>query len=84
MSKFKLKHSYYKASTPELFRKIGDSILIAGPILQTAIMELPITENAKIWINFGITILTVIGKIVTNFFVESHPTDQVDPTIPQN
>ena len=68
--KFKLKHSYYKASTPERMRKLGDSILIAGPIMQGAIMGLPVAENTKLWVAFGITCVTVLAKIVTNFFME--------------
>jgi hypothetical protein len=72
---FKLKHSYYKASTPERMRKLGDSIMIAGPVMQGAIMGLPITENTKLWIAFAITCSTVLCKVITNFFTEETPAD---------
>jgi hypothetical protein len=49
-------------------RKVGDAILIAGPIFSGAVMNLPIKETTKLWINFGITCCIVIGKILTNFF----------------
>lgn len=67
---WKLKGEYYKKPTPIKMRKLGDSILIAGPLLQSAIMGLPLTETQKIWVNFSITISTLIGKLITNFFTE--------------
>lgn len=83
MAEFKLKQSYYKAHTPELFRKIGDAILIAGPMIQGAVMGLPVEDTTKIWLNFSITMLSAIGKITTNFFVETpnSPIQEVDPTV---
>lgn len=70
MAQFGFKKDYYRARTPIKMRKLGDGILIAGPILQTAIMSLPLTDLQKTWINFGITIITLIGKLITNFFTE--------------
>jgi len=80
--KFKLKHSYYKSATPEKMRKIGDAILIAGPILEGAVMQLPISDITKQWINFAITILTVGGKILTNFFAEDSDAEKINSDIP--
>lgn len=80
--KFKLKHSYYKSATPEKMRKIGDAILIAGPILEGAVMQLPVSDTAKQWINFSITILTVGGKILTNFFAEDSAAEKINSDIP--
>lgn len=80
--KFKLKHSYYKSATPEKMRKIGDAILIAGPILEGAVMQLPISDTTKQWVNFAITIITVGGKILTNFFAEDTHKEQENCDIP--
>ncbi len=60
---------YYKP-TPSLFRKIGDSILIGCTSISTAVMGLPISEHAKLWIVFYLNIVGVGGKIITNFFKE--------------
>ena len=87
MADFKLKQSYYKSPTPEAFRKIGDAILIAGPMIQGAVMGLPLSDSSKIWVNFGITILCALGKISTNFFIEAQPNcpvQPVDPTVPSS
>lgn len=74
--KFKIKQSYYAASTPEILRKVGDAILVAGPVLQGAVMGLPITDTTKLWIGFALTCLTVIGKVITNFFVHDSHTEE--------
>ena len=60
----------YKKPTPVIWRKIGDSVLIASASLSTAVMGLPITEHNKLYIVFALNVLGVIGKIVTNLFKE--------------
>ena len=70
MSQFKLKKSYYKSNTPEKMRKLGDAILISGPVLQSATMSLPLTDQQMVWVNFSITIITLAGKIWTNFYAD--------------
>lgn len=70
MPQFKLKKSYYKAATPEKMRKLGDAILISGPVLQSATMSLPLTDQQMVWVNFAITIITLAGKIWTNFYAD--------------
>lgn len=70
MPQFKLKKSYYKKATPEKMRKLGDSILLSAPVLQSSAMNLPLTDNQILWVNLGITFLTVAGKIWTNFYIE--------------
>jgi hypothetical protein len=76
MAQFKLKKSYYKRNTPEKMRKLGDAIMISGPVLQSATMNLPLTDGQMIWINFGITIVTLGGKILTNFFADGEEDKQ--------
>jgi hypothetical protein len=58
----------YKKPTPVIWRKIGDSVLIASASLSTAVMGLPISEHNKLYIVFALNVLGVIGKILTNLF----------------
>ena len=60
----------YWTPTPVKARKIGDAFLVLSASLSGAVMGLPLPDNQKLWINFGLTLLGVIGKIVTNFAVE--------------
>lgn len=52
-------------SRPKI-KKIGDAILIFTTSLSGAVMGLPISDSAKLWINFGLTFVGTIGKIMTN------------------
>jgi len=52
-------------SRPKL-KKIGDSFLIISTSLSGAVMGLPISDTAKLWINFGLTIIGTMGKVITN------------------
>jgi hypothetical protein len=58
----------YAKPTPALWRKIGDTILIASASLSGFTMGLPITEHAQLWLVFSFNVIGVIGKIITNFF----------------
>lgn len=66
MKKFSTKH-YYKP-TPVVWRKVGDTILIAATSLSAMILPLPIKEDSKSWIVFGVNLVGVAGKIVSNMF----------------
>lgn len=66
----KLNAKNYAEPTPKKFRKIGDSILLASVLLQAAVMNLPVSENAALWINFSITCIGIAGKVLTNFAKE--------------
>ena len=68
----------YYAPTKKQYRKIGDTIMLAGMGLQTSVMGLPICDNQKLWAVFFISIIALAGKLVTNFFKEETPaTDEL-------
>jgi hypothetical protein len=60
----------YWTPTPVKARKIGDAFLILSASLSGAVMGLPLPDNHKLWINFILTLVGVIGKIITNFAAE--------------
>jgi hypothetical protein len=62
--KFSIKN-YYSLPTPVKWRKIGDSVLIAG----TTIMASTLAMESK-WLMAAGLVLVVGGKILTNFFGE--------------
>ena len=66
MKKVTLKH-YYKP-TPVIWRKIGDSILIASTSISALIMNAPLPESTKLWLVFSINVIGVIGKVISNLF----------------
>jgi hypothetical protein len=68
----KLKENYW-AATPVIARKIGDSLLIASLGLTGGVMALPIEDETKLWVNFGIAGLGTVGKIITNLFTTVLP-----------
>lgn len=49
------------------WKKVSNFFLYTMPVYLTAIMTLPISETYKLWINFGITILTVTLKGFSKF-----------------
>lgn len=59
--------SNYKKVTPDRWRQIGDSILLAQAGLTGIIMTLPVSDNAKVWAIAIVNFLGIIGKIMTNF-----------------
>ena len=71
----KLKENYW-AATPIYAKKLGDSMLIASLGFSGGVMALPIEDNTKLWINFGLTGMGVIGKIITNLFTTVPPPEE--------
>jgi hypothetical protein len=61
----------YKKATPAKWRKVGDSLLLLSLLLPPYITTLPITEHQIIWLNFGVQLFSVAGKVLTNFFSET-------------
>jgi len=51
-------------------KKIADIILYSLPLYLGAIMALPISDVWKMWLNFGVTIITVTIKGITKFTSE--------------
>lgn len=63
MKKLSLK-SYYEP-TPKNFRKLGDTILIIGTTITGSLV---VTDHR--WLAIVGLVLTVTGKVITNFFSE--------------
>jgi len=47
-------------------KKIGDAFLLLSASLTTAVMSLPLSDNTIKWVVFGLNIIGVTGKIITN------------------
>lgn len=60
----------YWQPTPKKYRKIGDAILLISTSLSAMMMGAPVEEGTRTWVIFGLNVLGVIGKVVTNFFKE--------------
>ena len=58
----------YYAPTPINMRKIGDAILLGSTSISGMIMGLPLSDNYKLWLTFGLNLFGVLGKVITNFF----------------
>jgi predicted phosphoadenosine phosphosulfate sulfurtransferase len=52
------------------WKTVADIFLYTMPLYLTTIMALPIKEDLKLWINFGITMLTITLKAVSKFTSE--------------
>jgi len=60
------------------WKLIADFFLYTLPLYSGAIMALPLTDTAKLWINFGATFLTVSLKGLTKFTAEETPDEYED------
>ena len=60
----------YAAPTPIKWRKIGDSVLVGTSGMSAVLMGAPLPEHYTIWMIFGLNVVGVGGKIITNFFSE--------------
>lgn len=59
--------NYYKP-TPAKWRKIGDAILLTTATLSTLMMTAPFNDHTisiTVWL---LSVVGVIGKVLTNFF----------------
>lgn len=56
-------NNFYK-HTPVFWRKVGDSILIFGTTMTATLAGM---EADKLWI-ISMSLITALGKMVTNFF----------------
>jgi len=57
------------------WKAIADFFLYTLPIYLTAIMALPISDDLKLWINFGASMLTVTLKGLSKFTSQDPPSD---------
>ena len=58
----------YYAHVPTMWRKVGDTVLVATTGLEGMIIGLPIEENTKLWLNFAVGIVGLTVKVLTNCF----------------
>jgi hypothetical protein len=70
MRKVSIKN-YYKP-TKLIWRKIGDSLLIAATSLSAFVMNTPLPEKTKLWLVFSINFVGVIGKVISNLFKQDN------------
>lgn len=69
-----LKNYYHP--TPKIWIKIGDTILLGCTSLSAMMMGAPLSETHKTWAIFGLNVLGVIGKMLTNLFKEEDASSQ--------
>lgn len=62
----------YYAPTPINMRKIGDAILLGSTSVSGMVMGLPLSDNTKLWLTFGLNLFGVLGKVITNFFKDEN------------
>lgn len=60
--------SNYYSPTPKKWRKIGDAILLGTATMSTLMMGAPFSEETKTITIWGLSVVGVIGKLITNFF----------------
>ena len=65
-----MKLSNYYGPTPKKLKKLGDTILIGTASLSAMMMGAPFTDTQKTWIIFGLNVVGVLGKMITNLFKE--------------
>lgn len=52
------------------FKRVADALLYSLPLYLSAIMALPIEENVKTWLNFGVTMLVITIKTISKLTAE--------------
>lgn len=70
----------YWKSTPVLARKIGDTILVGCASLAAIMMGAPFEDTTIKYIVFGLNIVGVLGKLITNFF-KDEIVEEVKPIV---
>ena len=71
-----MKLSNYYEPTPKKLKKLGDTILIGTASLSAMMMGAPFTDTQKTWIIFGLNVVGVLGKMITNLFKEEDEVKQ--------
>lgn len=65
-----LKVSNLSKPSNKQWKAVADFFLFTLPLYLSAILALPIDESVKLWLNFGITMLTITFKAVSKFTSE--------------
>ncbi len=58
----------FYSPTPVRMRKIGDAILYSTSTLSVLMMGSPLNDNQIKWAVFGLAVIGVAGKTITNMF----------------
>jgi hypothetical protein len=61
------------------WKRVADTLLYTLPLYLGAIMSLPVSETVKLWLNFGVTIITVTIKGVSKFTTEEDTPTPAQP-----
>lgn len=80
-TKFVLKRSSLKKETPKKWHRIGNAVLGVLPLIQGAILEMPISDVWQKWSIFGVTCISISIKFLTYFFVEDVTEDPIDKIV---
>jgi predicted phosphoadenosine phosphosulfate sulfurtransferase len=65
-----LKYENLSKPSNKKWKAVADFFLFTLPLYLSAILALPIKESTKLWLNFGITMLTITFKAVSKFTSE--------------
>lgn len=65
-----LKISNLSKPSNKRWKSVADFFLYTLPLYLTAILTLPISENIKLWLSFGVTMVTITLKGFTKFTSE--------------
>ena len=65
-----LKISNLKKPSNLSYKRIADVLLYTLPLYQVAIVASPLTDNAKLWYGFILTMIVVTLKGITKFTAE--------------
>jgi predicted phosphoadenosine phosphosulfate sulfurtransferase len=65
-----LKYKNLNKPSNKKWKAIADFFLYSLPLYLGAVMALPVSDNIKLWITFGITIITVTLKGISKFTSE--------------
>lgn len=52
------------------WKKIADFFLYSLPLYLGAILALPVSEEVKLWLNFGVTMVIITLKTISKFTTE--------------
>jgi predicted phosphoadenosine phosphosulfate sulfurtransferase len=64
-----------KKPSNKKWKRVADFFLFTLPLYIGAIIALPIDESIKLWVNFGVTILTITLKGFTKLTTEEENTN---------
>lgn len=66
-----MENKNYWSATPIRMRKIGDAILLGTATLSTLMMGAPFSDKTISVTVWALSVIGVVGKVITNFFKES-------------